>query len=126
MQWPQTNSSAGQLPQHPATRQISYIPLASIRCVACLCFLRLCLHRAILPRLQYYDQGTCIVHHIFGGETCEVVREAYGDAYLTAHFEVPGEMFTLAMQVGRAWLRHNGNTVFSLKMHRSVLTSSSD
>lgn len=56
--------------------------------------------RALLPRLRYYDQGTCIVHHIFGGETCEVVREAYGDAYLTAHFEVPGEMFTLAMEVG--------------------------
>jgi hypothetical protein len=31
-------------------------------------------------------------------QTCEMVREGYGDAYLTAHFEVPGEMFTLAMQ----------------------------
>lgn len=26
------------------------------------------------------------------------MRDAYGDAYLTAHFEVPGEMFTLAME----------------------------
>ena len=32
---------------------------------------------------------------------CEQVRQAYSDAYLTAHFEVPGEMFTLAMQVGK-------------------------
>ncbi len=24
--------------------------------------------RALLPRLRYYDNGTCIVHHIFGGE----------------------------------------------------------
>lgn len=42
--------------------------------------------------------GTCIVHHIFGGEVCELVRARYGDAFLTAHFEVPGEMFTLAME----------------------------
>lgn len=47
--------------------------------------------RAALPRLKYYDNGTCIVHHIFGGETCEIVKEAYGDAYLTAHFEVGWE-----------------------------------
>jgi quinolinate synthase len=52
---------------------------------------------AALPRLRYFEDGTCIVHHIFGGEACEVVRAAYGDAYLTAHFEVPGDMFTLAM-----------------------------
>ncbi len=55
--------------------------------------------RALLPRLHHYDNGTCIVHHIFGGEVCELVQAAYGDAYLTAHFEVPGEMFTLAMKV---------------------------
>jgi hypothetical protein len=24
--------------------------------------------RALLPRLKYYENGTCIVHHIFGGE----------------------------------------------------------
>lgn len=54
--------------------------------------------RALLPRLHYFEEGTCIVHHIFGGEVTELVRKAYGDAYLTAHFEVPGEMFTLAME----------------------------
>eukprot|EP00878_Enallax_costatus_P017140 GHUV01017996.1.p1 GENE.GHUV01017996.1~~GHUV01017996.1.p1 ORF type:complete len:608 (+),score=183.54 GHUV01017996.1:527-2350(+) len=53
---------------------------------------------ALLPRLKHYTAGTCIVHHIFGGETCELVRKGYNDAYLTAHFEVPGEMFTLAME----------------------------
>uniref|UniRef100_A0A7R9V9G1 quinolinate synthase n=1 Tax=Chlamydomonas euryale TaxID=1486919 RepID=A0A7R9V9G1_9CHLO len=57
--------------------------------------------KALLPRLHYYEDGTCIVHHIFGGETCDAVRKAYSDAYLTAHFEVPGEMFTLAMEVWR-------------------------
>jgi quinolinate synthase len=54
--------------------------------------------RAALPRLHAYPHGTCIVHHIFGGETCDAVRRGYGDAYITAHFEVPGEMFTLAME----------------------------
>jgi quinolinate synthase len=54
--------------------------------------------RALLPRLRYFESGTCIVHHIFGGEVCELVRAGYGDAFLTAHFEVPGEMFTLAME----------------------------
>ncbi|MEW5298785.1 MAG: hypothetical protein WDW36_001868 [Sanguina aurantia] len=54
--------------------------------------------KAFLPRLRYYEDGTCIVHHIFGGETCEQVRLGYADALLAAHFEVPGEMFTLAME----------------------------
>jgi hypothetical protein len=124
--------------------------------------------RALLPRLKYYDNGTCIVHHIFGGEVryhpfhnhhrrrtniqtdrhghgisvdildhvlhlswclamhltvcvcvcwvcvcrqvCEIVREAYGDAYLTAHFEVPGEMFTLAMAARRRDMGVVGST----------------
>ena len=44
--------------------------------------------KALLPRLHYFEEGTCIVHHIFGGEVTELVRKAYGDAYLTAHFEV--------------------------------------
>ncbi len=56
---------------------------------------------ALLPRLHYFENGTCIVHHLFGGETCDIVRRAYGDAYLAAHFEVPGEMFRLAMEVGQ-------------------------
>ena len=44
--------------------------------------------KALLPRLHYFEEGICVVHHIFGGEVTELVRKAYGDAYLTAHFEV--------------------------------------
>lgn len=44
--------------------------------------------KALLPRLHYFQEGICVVHHIFGGEVTELVRKAYGDAYLTAHFEV--------------------------------------
>ncbi len=44
--------------------------------------------RALLPRLHYFESGTCIVHHLFGAEVSQLLRRAYGDAYLTAHFEV--------------------------------------
>ena len=45
--------------------------------------------RSLLPRLHYFEEGTCVVHHMFGAETTNLVRRAYGDALLTAHFEVP-------------------------------------
>ena len=54
--------------------------------------------KELLPRLRYFQDGTCMVHHMFGGDVCETTKKFYGDAYLTAHFEVPGEMFKLAME----------------------------
>lgn len=54
--------------------------------------------KSLLPRLHYYEDGTCIVHHLFGHEVVEKINEMYSDAFLTAHFEVPGEMFSLAME----------------------------
>ena len=54
-----------------------------------------------LPRLHAYPDGMCVVHHIFGGETAAAVRRGYSDAYITAHFEVPGEMFGVAMEAQR-------------------------
>lgn len=66
--------------------------------------------RALLPRFRYFRDGTCIVHHIFGGEVCESVRKGYGDAYLTAHFEVPGEMFNLAMEANTRGMGVVGST----------------
>ena len=33
---------------------------------------------AFLPRLRYYENGTCIVHHIFGGEVRLTVIRAEG------------------------------------------------
>ncbi len=44
--------------------------------------------QALLPRLHVFQEGTCIVHHLFGAEVSEMVKAAYGDAFLTAHFEV--------------------------------------
>jgi quinolinate synthase len=57
--------------------------------------------KALLPRLRYYQDGTCVVHHMFGGDVCAAVEKHYGDAYVTAHFEVPGEMFKLATRAAR-------------------------
>ncbi|KAL6644140.1 hypothetical protein ACP70R_018906 [Stipagrostis hirtigluma subsp. patula] len=53
---------------------------------------------SLLPRLHYYQDGNCIVHDMFGHEVVEKIKEQYCDAFLTAHFEVPGEMFSLAME----------------------------
>ena len=44
--------------------------------------------QSLLPRLHYFDDGICIVHHMFGAQTTDLVRQAYGDALLSAHFEV--------------------------------------
>lgn len=49
-------------------------------------------------RFHYFLQGNCIVHHMFGAKVVEQVRKDYADAYHSAHLEVPGEMFALAME----------------------------
>ncbi|RCV18566.1 hypothetical protein SETIT_3G311400v2 [Setaria italica] len=53
---------------------------------------------SLLPHLHYYQDGNCMVHDMFGHEVVEKIKEQYCDAFLTAHFEVPGEMFSLAME----------------------------
>jgi quinolinate synthase len=57
--------------------------------------------RAFLPRFHWFEQGVCIVHHMFGAEVTERVRRDYADAYITAHLEVPGEMFALGWEAQR-------------------------
>ena len=57
--------------------------------------------RALLPRFHYFEQGTCIVHHMFGREVVDLVREHYADVFVTAHLEVPGEMFELGLRAQR-------------------------
>ncbi len=57
--------------------------------------------RSLLPRFHYFEQGTCIVHHMFGKEVVDLVREHYADVFVTAHLEVPGEMFELGLEAQR-------------------------
>jgi quinolinate synthase len=51
----------------------------------------------LADQFHYFQQGTCIVHHLFGESVVAQVREHYGDAFVTAHLEVPGEMFALGL-----------------------------
>lgn len=51
---------------------------------------------ALAKRFHYFQQGTCIVHHMFGGDVAQRVKESYDQAHIAAHLEVPGEMFALA------------------------------
>jgi quinolinate synthase len=51
----------------------------------------------VIERFHYFEQGTCIVHHMFGGDVVAAVKRDYPDVYVTAHLEVPGEMFSLAL-----------------------------
>ena len=57
--------------------------------------------RGLLSRFHYFEQGTCIVHHMFGREVVDNVRAHYPDAFVTAHLEVPGEMFALGLEAQR-------------------------
>jgi len=52
----------------------------------------------LLLRFEYFKQGNCVVHHMFGASVVQTVRDEYPDAFHTAHLEVPGEMFALAVE----------------------------
>ncbi len=53
---------------------------------------------SLLERFRYFKQGNCVVHHMFGADVVQTVRESYPDALITAHLEVPGEMFALGLE----------------------------
>ncbi len=66
----------------------------------------------VRDRFQYFRQGACIVHHMFGDDVVARVRAEHAGAYLTAHLEVPGEMFALAaaaQQQGRGAVGSTSN-----------------
>jgi len=54
--------------------------------------------RSLLGRFWFFEQGICIVHHMFGADVAKRVREELPDVYVTAHLEVPGEMFEVALE----------------------------
>jgi quinolinate synthase len=67
---------------------------------------------AARQRFAYFEQGACIVHHMFGSAVVDQVRQDYADAFVTAHLEVPGEMFALgfaAQQQGRGVVGSTSN-----------------
>jgi quinolinate synthase len=54
--------------------------------------------KALLARFHYFEQGSCIVHELFGSDVARRVRAEHADDFVTAHLEVPGEMFELALE----------------------------
>lgn len=54
--------------------------------------------RGLLGRFRGFQQGICVVHHLFGADVVRRVRAEHPDALYTAHLEVPGEMFELAVE----------------------------
>jgi quinolinate synthase len=54
--------------------------------------------RRVLAQFHAFEQGVCIVHHMFGADIAERLRRDYSDAFITAHLEVPGEMFELGLE----------------------------
>jgi quinolinate synthase len=68
--------------------------------------------RDLLSRLTYYEQGACVVHHLFGDDVVDRVTTEHSDALLAAHLEVPGRMFALAaaaQQQGRGVVGSTSN-----------------
>eukprot|EP00560_Eucampia_antarctica_P005052 CAMPEP_0197836912 /NCGR_PEP_ID=MMETSP1437-20131217/30432_1 /TAXON_ID=49252 ORGANISM="Eucampia antarctica, Strain CCMP1452" /NCGR_SAMPLE_ID=MMETSP1437 /ASSEMBLY_ACC=CAM_ASM_001096 /LENGTH=516 /DNA_ID=CAMNT_0043443473 /DNA_START=174 /DNA_END=1724 /DNA_ORIENTATION=- len=54
--------------------------------------------RRLRDCIDVFPNGNCVVHHMFGGEVVRTVKENYDDAFVSAHLEVPGEMFEIAME----------------------------
>ncbi|KAG8048460.1 hypothetical protein GUJ93_ZPchr0009g2051 [Zizania palustris] len=65
--------------------------------------------------------GNCIVHDMFGHEVVAKIKEQYCDAFLTAHFEVPGEMFSLSMEAKMRGMGVVGSTQNILDFIKSRL-----
>jgi quinolinate synthase len=49
-------------------------------------------------RFHIFNQGSCVVHQMFGASVVNKVVKDYPDASVAAHLEVPGEMFRLGME----------------------------
>lgn len=58
--------------------------------------------RDALTRFHSFEDGACIVHHMFGHDVVARVRRDHPDAMVTAHLEVPGEMFALGLEAQQA------------------------
>jgi len=91
--------------------------------------------KSIRDNINVYSNGNCVVHHMFGNDVVDMVEENYNDdnTFITAHLEVPSEMFHIAMKKS---LYDNGvvgstsdilNFISKkVKEHSTTATSSSD
>lgn len=86
--------------------------------------------RGLRERFHTFEQGNCVVHHMFGADVVDRVKAHHADAFVTAHLEVPGEMFAMALdyqQEGRGVVGSTSNILaFITDKVRAVLASESD
>lgn len=54
--------------------------------------------KALLEKFEYFEEGNCVVHEMFGDDVAKKIRKLYPDANVTAHLEVPGAMFGVAIE----------------------------
>ena len=58
--------------------------------------------KRLIGQFHYFKDGICIVHHHFDDSVVQNIRKNYlSNSYVTAHLEVPGEMFTVALEKQR-------------------------
>ena len=58
--------------------------------------------RDLIGKFHYFNDGICIVHHFFDNGVVETIKKNYYEqAFITAHLEVPGDMFALAYEKQR-------------------------
>jgi quinolinate synthase len=86
--------------------------------------------RALRERFHTFEQGNCVVHHMFGADVVDRVKHHHEDAFVTAHLEVPGEMFAMALDYqneGRGVVGSTSNILaFILGKVREVIESDGD
>src|SRR4029078_3381196 len=56
---------------------------------------------SVSERFRFFEQGTCVVHELFGSPVGERVGPEHAGDFVTAHLEVPGEMFRIALDKQR-------------------------
>ena len=77
--------------------------------------------RRLRDNFNVFPNGNCVVHHMFGEQVVDTVRRQYDDCYVTAHLEVPGEMFKVGMEKSMEDMGVVGSTADILQfIHRKV------
>ena len=53
----------------------------------------------LIKKFHYFNDGICVVHHFFDNRLVKNLRDNFDEnTYITAHLEVPGDMFSLAYE----------------------------
>ncbi len=77
---------------------------------------------SLVERFHFFEQGACMVHHMFGHKVVQKIRQDYPDALVTAHLEVPGEMFALGLEAQQQKRGVVGSTSNILNFIRQRIT----